>query len=66
MEDGFDIAVKLPGMEQVDELVLVQVIDNVAIDEMIRSTPRSLSDLTMLEPMKPAAPVTMVYMIQTP
>jgi hypothetical protein len=76
MENRIDLAVEMAGLDALDEVVLVEVIDDVAADQIPELvgfgqivdgddvlTPRSLSALTMLEPMKPAAPVTTMYMV---
>jgi hypothetical protein len=67
MQDGIDVAVEVAGQQAIEELLLVEVVGDVAIDEiaelvgrvrlstaMILRTPRSLSALTRFEPMKPA------------
>jgi hypothetical protein len=76
MENGVDLTIEMAGLDALDEVVLVEIIGDFAIDQVLElvglgqvvdrndvgNTPRSLSALTILEPIKPAAPVTTMYM----
>ena len=72
-----DVVVEVAVGEAREELVLVEVVGDLAVDEiartcrrarrlstaMMRVSPRALSAWTRLEPMKPAAPVTTMYTV---